>query len=78
MLLFKIGPKQETTIGQTRTVTKFAFFPTTMDDGSVIWLEKYLTVQRYGEYADFVGGSYFGWETIKKERIRRKNEDVKS
>jgi len=77
MLLFKVRPKQKTYLGQQRVVKKFAILPTVMDDGHVIWLEKYLCTQEFKEMADMIGGFYYSWETIKKKRIRRNDEEIK-
>lgn len=39
-----------------RVVKRFAFFPTRMSDGTIVWLERYLQHQYYG---------VFGWTDTK-------------
>jgi len=63
---------KEYEIGETRTKVRFAFLPTRVDKENVIWLEKYLSTEKY----DFWGTSYpptLGWGEI--EVMRLKNED---
>jgi len=47
-------------IGDERVREKFAFFPVTLDNGCVIWLEKYFVKERYG----VVHGEYLLYEWI--------------
>jgi len=49
-------------IGDERVREKFAFFPVTLDNGCVIWLEKYFVKERYGEISG--GFLIYGWGIV--------------
>lgn len=60
--------------GQTRTLTKFAWFPTRVMNklthtDYIIWLEMYIEEQQYeriGLTYDDDGKPYFAWRTVQK------------
>jgi hypothetical protein len=38
--------------GEKRTVQYFAFFPTHLDDGYTVWLERYWVTEQWEVYSD--------------------------
>lgn len=43
-------------LGDTRTVTKFAWLPRRVGKGTyIVWLEKYLSIQQFDETLEYVG-----------------------
>lgn len=58
--------KQEPKWGDTRTKIKFAWLPVKIEN-TVVWLEEYESLQRYGRYAGFLYGYVRKWlETERK------------
>lgn len=65
------------TVGETRTVTKFAWYPLQLDCGSYIWLEKYESVQYACENYHYNGRHFISrpqWkehQRIQKTKLER-------
>ena len=59
--------KPEPKLGDTRSVKKFAFFPTKTDDLYFVWLEKYWACQ---EYSSFSTGYVISEEWNTKEKYK--------
>lgn len=51
--------------GEERTVKRFAFIPTRIDDNTVIWLEWYWSKERYVKR-----WTYEGWEVEREVMIK--------
>jgi hypothetical protein len=60
---FKVKPKPN--IGDRKTVIKFAWFPTRVED-NIIWLEKYKAMYYY-KYDSF--WNYFYWKKWDKKLL---------
>jgi hypothetical protein len=57
------GPKKKPKHDEIRVSVKFAFKPTEMDDGTVVWLERYFHHERY--YSSGV------WVTCERSAFRK-------
>lgn len=67
---WKIDPEPKE--GDTRVVTKFAFFPIPTYNGYTVWLEKYEEYQEYTEITMFDGIDVYlelGWVIVKRMAI---------
>ncbi len=55
---------------EKRSLEKFAFLPKRIDNTTVVWLEKYISVERYNEY-DFIceggGARGYKWQEVKRK-----------
>jgi hypothetical protein len=66
--------EEQLELGQRKSITKFAYFPVTVDDGeTIVWLEKYLDIyevqREYNARLTAVGiclKHEFGWKSIGK------------
>ena len=47
--------EKEPTLGDKYTLTRFAFWPVTTDNGYEVWLEKYIEHREYAEVTIFDG-----------------------
>ena len=57
--------RKKADIGATRTVKRFAFWPTMMaHDDVVVWLESYYEDQRYGEF--YTAPGHYSWMPIRR------------
>jgi hypothetical protein len=71
MTLFKITPPNPHNNSYT-VDTKFALLPTTLSDGTVIWLEKYIEVKKFKVTHRLINGSDIldkRWILISKHKV---------
>lgn len=47
MKIFKLNPKQADPTNPKRTAQRYAYFPTRLDNGDVIWFEKYVVDEHF-------------------------------
>lgn len=59
--------------GTTKIIRRFAFLPTKMKNGTIIWLEKYNETHKYhaGGWVGTEGSTYFpsGWYYIRRDTV---------
>ena len=68
---FKFDSPEEPTLGDTRIVKKFAWFPVYCKD-HVVWLESYSSIQQYESVLPWHHGEYFShhkWREIDRKEI---------
>lgn len=72
---FKSKDKKNIKLGDTRTITRFALFPTRVEGDIIVWLERYEAHQQYKRvsWADDHGFAYVynEWHTVRKTAISK-------
>lgn len=67
-------PKPTYKKGDTRSSTKFAFLPTKMSSGAIIWLEDYILIEEYNTWGHHpCDVSELSWQTKEKIYIPNKS-----
>lgn len=65
----RLKVKPEPNFFDKKTVTKFAYLPTRIDD-TIVWLEKYECTYRYTKDSFW---EYYYWEEIDKKLMNKKD-----
>lgn len=65
-----------TKLGDTRTVVRFAWLPVELDDGTTVWLEQYVSEERFERYlstfpSDFGPHMESGWRPTFRRTVFR-------